>query len=311
VNGMCDRDRRCLVIGLVGVVLVAISGVAVGQETGTGDALTVESLFQAGSEAFDAGQYDSALARFKAAYAREAVPDILYMVGRSYELNRNYREALNTYRKVYKHAGVSKKTSGYAADGIIKLEELFPSQYGLNIAYQPATAVLQIDGIQTGRDGAAKLEKKPGTYAVQLEAEGYRPYQGEVALESSTQLVLRLHEIPPPPKFITPPEPPTDWKRPAGWVAVGFGALAGAAGSVFLMEAQKSADAANAAAVGAAYDSHRESAEFNQTMAFGNYGAAVIGIGLGVVWLITATDAPATTAEAGVTPTGAGVLLRW
>ena len=293
--------------------MVSVAPVAAQSPT-EGDA-TVESLYALGTKAFDGGRYDAALEAFKAAYALQAVPEILYMVGRSYELNRNYREALNTYRKVYKHTGVSKKTSGYAADGIIKLEELFPSEYTLSVTYQPPSAILQVDGVQTGNDGLAKLKKKPGTYELKLSAAGFQPYEGKVTLESSSQVVVTLQEVPPPPKFITPPAPPTDWKRPAGWVAVAFGALAGAAGSLFLVQAQDSADAANGAVLGAAYDSHKESAEFNQAMALGNYGAAMIGLGLGAVWLITASDEPAqsavpTAGESSET-SGPGVGIRW
>jgi len=251
---------------------------------------TVQSLFAEGTAAFDGGRYDAALVAFKSAYAIRAVPEILYMVGRSYELNRNYREALNTYRQVHGHAGVSKKTSGYAADGIIKLEALFPSEYTLSVTYQPVSAVLEIDGIQIGSQGRAKLKKKPGQYDVKLAAEGFRPYEGAIDLAASSQMVLSLDAIPPPPKFIAPPVPPTHWKQPAGWVAIAFGALAGGAGSLFLLQAQDNADAANNATIGTTYDSHKEAAEFNESMAFGHYGAALVGVGLGVLWLATAAD---------------------
>ena len=269
------------------VLLLLCASQASGQEPQE----TVQSLYQTGTEAFDGGRYDVALEAFKSAYALQAAPELLYMVGRSYELNRDYRKALETYRKVHTHSGVSKKTSGYAADGIIKLEALFPSDYALSIAYRPPTAILKLDGVILGNQGSATVRKAPGTYGIELDADGFRPYAGQIELQSNSQVVLTLQERPPAPKSMAPPVPPTHWKRPAGWVALTFGALAGTAGSLFLRQAQDNADAANRTRIATTYDSHKEAAEFNEAMAFSHYGAALVGVGLGILWWVTAPDA--------------------
>ncbi len=124
------------------------------------------AMFKEAEKAFDGGQYDTALKGYEAAYAVHPIPQILYMVARSHELNRNYRQALDVYRKVRNHEGVTADIRGRAADGIIKLEELFPSTFKLDINYGPPKAVVRINGKPTGSSGQARAVLKSGTRPV-------------------------------------------------------------------------------------------------------------------------------------------------
>ena len=74
---------------------------------------------------FDNGQYDKALAGYTEAYRLHPHPSFLYMVARSYELDRQYRKPCR-YTGKFVNTKVKVDTRGRASNAIIELEKLFP-----------------------------------------------------------------------------------------------------------------------------------------------------------------------------------------
>src|SRR5678816_1480353 len=56
-----------------------------------------KSLYEEGLKHYNLGEYDSAIAAFKSAYAISSAPGLLFNIAQSYRLKKDYEEASNFY----------------------------------------------------------------------------------------------------------------------------------------------------------------------------------------------------------------------
>jgi len=269
------------------------------------------AVYKTAAAQFDKGIYDKALKGYAAAYKLFPHADFLYMVARCHEMARDYRKALELYREVRTHQGVSGNTRGRASDGIMQLEKIFPSSFRLEVTYAPKDAVVKIDDKPEGEDGRVSVTLSEGKHTIQVQKTGYAPFGQDLDVSSTTKLLINLQEIP----STTPTVPDTigetyAWRGPVGWGALGLGALTAGMGVMSLMESGEASDLASQASEGGAHDAYKRAFERHQLIGSLSVTLGVAALGAGAYLLLSGQENPE---ESGATvlPTGHGVLVRW
>jgi len=95
------RGARCLLLGAALAALSALAPLNALAQLGGTDAATLDTearlLFEAGSSAFGDGRYETALERFRQAYATSQRPELLYNIGSAADRLRRDEEALEAF----------------------------------------------------------------------------------------------------------------------------------------------------------------------------------------------------------------------
>lgn len=102
-----------------GVVLPAYA-----QDGGSSIARQVENLSAEGAQAFRAGDYETAIARFEEAYALQPVPNLLYNIGRAYEQMEMWDEAIAHFERFITAPDVESEAREHAMQRVQSLREI-------------------------------------------------------------------------------------------------------------------------------------------------------------------------------------------
>ncbi len=156
-------------------------------------------LLELAEEAYDDGQFRTALARFNEAYALFPHPDLLFRIGRCYEQLENYELAIQHYRHFLEEVPDARER-GRIEQNISRLEERVGEQMSLvRIETFPIGASLYVDDPDTAPVGETPrdITLRPGNYVIIIKKEGYETERQTVHLERGEQLryQLRLTEI--------------------------------------------------------------------------------------------------------------------
>ena len=299
-----------LVLSLVGILSGTIAAAEPIKVSVEAKAKAMEA-YQRAAKHFDNAQYDKALTKYSAAYALYPHADFLYMVGRSYELNRKYEQALATYRAVRKHDGVSGRTRSRASSAIMDLEKLFPNDFEITIAYTPKDARLEVDGVTQGKAGQATLRVTRGQHHLRLTQTGFEPHKETLNVSSSMSIRISLSQTPSPVALVPDALSTTyAWRKPAGWSALGAGLVATGVGAWSLVKSASASDAANGSAVFETHSAYGDAASTYQVIGFTSLALGISALTTGVYLLLTGPDKsePSTVR---LIPTGHGIQVSW
>ncbi len=84
----------------------------------------VEELSSQGAEAFRAGDFPTAIERFEAAYELQAVPNLLYNIGRCYEQLEEWDEAITYFERFITSPDIESEAREHAMERVRSLREI-------------------------------------------------------------------------------------------------------------------------------------------------------------------------------------------
>lgn len=192
-----------------------------------------EVAFRRAVEAFDAGDYAAALARFRASYRLRAAPRVLYniavterLAGRTADACRDLRRYLRDIRELpaARRAEVEQELATWRAQ-VAELE----------LVIAPGGASLRLDGADVGSSPLTEpLFLDPGEHDVVVERTGFvsQTRALELAAGQRRVLELRLHRAPAPStrgEVLRPaaaPDAPSRGALASPWLWTAVGAVA-------------------------------------------------------------------------------------
>lgn len=129
-------------------------------------------------------------------------------------------------------------------------ESAAPEPTTIAVLTVPETATIRIDGVEVGADGRYRETFEPGSYTVEVDADGYSPYEERVSVSEAmagTQIFLRVVLARTAPEAAPAPAPQVEEvvrtgldartlarRRAAGGVAIGTGVALTAVGATLL-----------------------------------------------------------------------------
>ena len=191
-----------------------------------------ERAYAEGRAAFDAGQYATALERFREADRLLPHDANHFNIAVCLERLGRYRDALHEYATVRESASLSDAARTRAGDAS---ERLAARVAVLVVDGEPAGGVVHVDGAERCI-APCELDVDVGPHVVALVTEGARATT-DVVVERGERRVVHLRVVLPelePPLMLLPP-PRTEWRaRGLSWLSVAGGALAlvGVAGTL-------------------------------------------------------------------------------
>jgi hypothetical protein len=297
--------------------------------------LNARARYNAGTKAFSEKRFVEAALDFEAAAAEKASPVALYTAALSWEQANVPERAADDYARALAVPGLPADKVGLARDRLAVLEGLLGA---VSVVGPPGWRV-QLDA-DTEVPLPAVLHGTAGVHTLSARAPS-RPIQRRpVVLERGKTSKLDLATEPPPPspeeaKKETPPPPPPpppapppagpDWKRPAGFVALGVGGALLLSGVVLGSEAIGARDVYRGAPTQDGLDHASELQTWTNVAFIAGGVVAAGGVAL-VLWPsahaggapTAKTDGFASSQESGpehrgalsVVPTPGGMLLR-
>lgn len=322
--------------------LVSIVAVAAlfSPSTASADPAAAEALFREGRRLLDEGKTEQACLKLAESQAQDPSSGTLLNLGLCHEMQHKIATAWSNYVAAAQLA----RDQGRAERADVaekKAAELEPRLPYLTVTVAVAVAGLQImrgaEIVGPGLLGSA-VPVDPGSYVVTASAAGHRPWKTTIDVgeaESKTVEVPELEpEAPPaaeapvpppaPPAIepVAPPTPPAPVTPPpskagggalVGWILAGTGIAAVAVGVGFGVASLASYHDANTlcpthADCAADAMSARSSAESKAWVSNVAIGVGVVGVGAGVVVLLTARRGqPSTALAVRTTPNGGGM----
>jgi|GEM_PF-3501302 len=155
--------------------------------------------FRAGQEAFDAGNFETALAEFTQADSLLPAARALSMIGQCQRKLSRDLDALRTFRRyveLYGNPANDRETRALAEvrEWIDQLEENV-GRVRVNVAVSGASVL--VDGQVVGNAPlAAPVELLRGPHTLRAEAEGYRPAEETVTVEPGQEVAVTLVPAP-------------------------------------------------------------------------------------------------------------------
>ena len=321
---------------MIGMVLCAREGRA--QQT---DEDIAVAHYQKAKQLFEEEKYRECIAELETAYEYYPAPIFIYNIARAYSELQEFEKALEYYEHYLSLGDDDPETIASAQEAIKHLRPIVEARsFGtLNIIIDMEGASVFIDGEMRGVTPLEPIKLHNGVYNVRIEKATYLPYEVDVVVEGTTNLVINLE--PEPAEFVeTEPKestetsdrtlesevvvteesslPETDPLIYAGWSALGVGMVGLAVALVVDIGNQATIDEyEETAALGdeGRYLDLKSTIETNQLVSailYGVGGAAVIA---GVTMLIIAYTSDGEPTPIVFSPTlsseGFGVSFEW
>lgn len=181
--------RRPSLCSAVAVLIAAslLSSPALAQDTARG-----EELYQAGVQAYAAGDLATACPRFEASFAadRQAAP--LFMWAKCAHKDGKLASALERYEEVLRLGGLDDRLRDEAAKAVTELGPKVPKLELVRGEVSPE-AIVRVDGVVVAASGRP-ISLDPGPHTVRVELAGHEPFESTVTLEASktSRFELRL-----------------------------------------------------------------------------------------------------------------------
>lgn len=170
--------------------------------------------FEAGTKAFEEGNFAQAVTNFEAAYAKVPSPHVEYWIAKAKDEadpeNKDAKALVDAYAKFLtnpgaSHAGAERVTEAEAR--IVELKKLLPAQVTLTTVPEGASVI--IDG--QAQDGVTPLsvELPAGAHKIEIALEGFESAMVELDLEggSTVEQEVQLTKVEPPPAPVEEPPP--------------------------------------------------------------------------------------------------------
>lgn len=280
---------------VVFVLLFATAMPAMAQtRTASGEDLArAQSLVNAATQSYQAGEFAAALSALKKAEAIAARADeaslasIRFNIARCLEQLGRAEEALEAYRR-YDQLPDAQHRKQKAFEAMQALEQRVFAV--LSVSCAPAGAVVEIPGLTSGARPCPwqSAKVRPGAYAISVEAPGHAPQVRSVTVKAGTaenvQFALSPNVSSAPPSVVgTAPPPPGRGLDPLPLLVLGGGVLVAGVGGVFTGLALNERDAAEEALPGPAQDGAVSNFETYRTLSYVLYGVGGAAAATGVV----------------------------
>lgn len=271
-----------------------------------------ETLFREGRKLMKEKRFDEACSKLEESYRLDAAAGTLLNLGLCHE---EQGKTATAWTELKESLYLAQKANRADRKKLAKerLDVLEPKLSRLTLTLAPGVApgkiTVRLDGVELG-EGAfdTPLPVDPGERLLSVTAAGKKPWEqrlqiGAVADRQSVTIpVLEDELVPDAPGPIAPPVVKSEpgWQQPAGFVALGVGAVALGVGTYFGVRAlslgSESADHCPGdvcdAQGYAAYDDGRTAAMASNI----TVGVGLVAVVAGVVLLLTAEDEPAKSA---------------
>lgn len=158
---------------------------------GAAQAQDAKTLFLAGQEAYQQGDYDKAIANWNAAYAKDPKPLIQYNLGGAFERVGRIDAAVAAFDKYLATAPDDDRVRRAEVGAKIERLRARLRETGLVVEGAPDGTSIDIDGKSWGltpRPDAISLQ--PGSHTVTLKRDGYEPFTAMVAIGAGERVTV-------------------------------------------------------------------------------------------------------------------------
>ena len=284
------------------------------------DTESAKKLFDEGTAAENAGEFATALARYKEAEQIAVTPGIKFHKGYCLEQLNKLVAALDEYEQADKLARTQNRTDVQAAvkARLDPLKARIPS-ISIHLVTSGSDATVQLDTTDNlppeRLHGTDAIRVDPGEHDVRAHATGFKNFVRHVKLEPGQSLVVEvaLEPVPPPPpKIIDPPEEEAKQRSLVAPIATTAGAVALiTVGTVlFVVSGSRQSEQSDTCKGLTTCDSSNTQTTirtFDALALAGWLGGAALGVTAVVLW--TRTGKSAAPAAAGMTLKTAGPRL--
>lgn len=146
----------------------------------------------AGRKAYAAGDYEGAIAEFKAAFDIKASTGALYNIAKSYEKMGRYEEAIDYFQQ-YLDLEPNAPDRADIEEAIKRLKRSIRARYQeLSVSSDPPGADIYLDDRNTGLQGQTNFRFKvtPGPHTLYIDLNGYEPVKREFVMPDDKPLAL-------------------------------------------------------------------------------------------------------------------------
>ncbi|MEE2904235.1 MAG: PEGA domain-containing protein [Myxococcota bacterium] len=147
-----------------------------------------------GKSAFRKGDYEGAIAAFKAAYDIKPTSGALFNIAKSYERMGRFEEAVE-YLQQYLEVDPNATDRANIEENIRRLKRSIRDRFQeLSVSSDPPGADIYLDDRTTGLQGQTnyRMKVKPGPHTIYLDLNGYEPYQTDFVMPDDKPLALEF-----------------------------------------------------------------------------------------------------------------------
>lgn len=151
-----------------------------------------KARIMAGRKAYSAGDYEGAIAEFKAAFDIKASTGALYNIAKSYEKMGRYEDAIDYFQQ-YIDMEPNASDRGDIEETIKRLKRSIRSRFQeLSVASDPPGADIYLDDRNTGLQGQTNFRFKvtPGPHTLYIDQNGYEPVKRTFVMPDDKPLAL-------------------------------------------------------------------------------------------------------------------------
>lgn len=266
-------------------------------------------MMERGDTSYDAGSYAAALESYRKADSIVGVPTTGLAVARALERLGRLREA----REVASRVASSKPVPGEpylltearsrAAALARDLERSIPTlQIVVTGTPRAARVSLTIDGVEVPIESSAPVPIDPGEHAYGIVAEGFHPIDARLTLERNERRRVEhvLVPVPAPPRERPARSSSTPALAYAGFGVGAAGILVGA--TTGILSLSRAASAKQMCDGTECWPEARDDADSSKRLATASniaFGVGLVGLGVGIVGLLTSNPAKAHKQDAG------------
>ena len=151
-----------------------------------------QARIAAGRKAYAAGDYEGAIAEFKAAFDIKASTGALFNIAKSYEKMGRYEEAIDYFQQ-YLDLEPNATDRADIEESIKRLKQSIRSRFQeLSVASDPPGADIYLDDRNTGLQGQTNFRFKvtPGPHTLYIDLNGFEPIKREFVMPDDKPLAL-------------------------------------------------------------------------------------------------------------------------
>ena len=331
VTGRWACAATAIFVCLVGLVLVGSMSLPARAETAQARA---DQMVREGAALGEAGHWDAAIERFRAAealfpraihdcniglaYARSKRPHLGWLhlgmcQARSDEALPSWVESRRREAETQMTRGDFARVEISVGDGGVAGAEVVVESLAGAVVRPPVEVWLPLGEHRFSATAPEHLPKAGRLTVGSRERVSLvlsfvpEPTRPDVPVEPDVVPPVEPDVVPPEPSPITPPDEAPSASRTGAWVAFGVGLAAVAAGGVLYAVAADTSDEANRLPPGETFDETLAAFERERAFSYGLLGAGAVSAGVGLVLLLLPEDMPKAT----VTPLAGGGLFSF
>lgn len=158
----------------------------------TASAQDARELFQRGRGAYETGDFEGAVEAWQAAYELDPRPLLQFNLAQAYERLGRLQESLDAYERFLAAAPSDAEDVPAARIRAAALQQRL-ARTGIVLRGGPDGAVVLIDGTERARlPRPDPITVPPGSYRVEVQAEGYEPFESVVAVTAGAQVEVEI-----------------------------------------------------------------------------------------------------------------------